>query len=107
MHCYINLIKGKSQNRSEFALGSENMLNELKNIENPVEMNNFDDADNHYPFGYYKNISSNVVHNIKPKSGKLRRLANPAEVAKSSTIIVLERERLFFFFTSTVITVKS
>jgi len=68
------------------------MLNELKQYNDLIEDTKI--LENFTPdmFGYYKNISSNAVDNIKPKSGKNRRKQG-FRPAKSSSIIILEREK--------------
>lgn len=99
----INLT-GKNSGKSDFALGSEKMLNELKEIEQNsntqsahcLQDNSENLQENIKPdtYGYYKNISSNVVENIKPGKLKSKRAANKVKIpAKSSSIIVLEREK--------------
>ena len=71
---------------SEFALGSENLLNEAKELDNLIE--NVETTDG---FGYYKNISSQVLPNGHPKSGKVKK--HEPKSIKTSPIIILEREK--------------
>jgi len=79
---------------SDFALGSEKMLNEIKEFNNLIEDSKTIENFTPEMFAYYKNQASSLIEHIKPKSEKHRRKHQTGfRPAKSSSIIVLEREK--------------
>ncbi len=93
---YVFYVAGKV--KSEFALGSEKMLNDLKELDQ-IPVGDLALSEHHQtpdPFGYYKNMATNVMRKTQPKSGKLRKkssgLVNKNK-PKTTPIIILEREK--------------